>query len=124
MQLTAFDLYLLNTVGNLHDIAATISFMGTIALCFALVALTIFSNSPDIHEFEERSGKAIKTFLKYGSIVVVSCVLIFTATPTKKEIAVIYIVPVIAQSDAVQKLPSELTSLALEWIKEQKKRYQ
>lgn len=124
MQLTAFDLYLLNTVGNLHDIAATISFIGTIALCFAIVALTVYSQCPDIREFDEKAGKALRTFIKYGSIVVISCVLIFTVTPTKKELAVIYIVPAIAKSDAVQKLPSELTSLALEWIQEQRKSYQ
>ena len=41
-------------------------------------------------------------------------------TPSTKTVAAMYVLPAVASSEAVQKLPAEAAGLALDWVKERR----
>ena len=41
-------------------------------------------------------------------------------TPSTKTVAAMYVLPAVASSEAVQKLPAEVAGLALDWVKERR----
>ncbi len=49
---------------------------------------------------------------------IVGVTLVNTFIPNTKQAAAMYVLPAIVNSEAVQELPSELTTLAREWLQE------
>ena len=64
-----------------------------------------------------------KTAIKVaGTATVVTMLFAFLAaiTPSTKTVAAMYVLPAVASSEAVQKLPAEAAGLALDWVKERR----
>lgn len=59
-------------------------------------------------------------YVKYSLIALLAVGLLQVFLPSGRTLAAMYILPPIVNSEAVQKLPSELTDLAIEWLRELK----
>ena len=107
--MSSLELYLLILIGNLSMFFGIVGFvilMGT--------GIFVLANSPD--DFYECLGEAKKAIL-----VAIGCGFLATVCPSTTEMAAIYIIPKIVNNADMQKLPTELTSLAVEWLRGIKK---
>lgn len=106
-----FSLYILIVVGK-------ISYATGMLLFVSLLSLVIFS----VVYFVDDDHKE---FLKHIKINIWASIVLLCATvivPTQKEIAIIYVVPKIINSEAVKKDLPEIYDLGVNYIKEQLKK--
>lgn len=90
-------------------------FFGIIG-CIVLMITSVYTVANSDTFTDEDWGSLKKPFL-----VVIGCGFIATICPSTSEMAAIYILPKIVNNEDIQKLPPELTSLAIEWVKSLKK---
>lgn len=63
--------------------------------------------------------KVVKILRLTGAVLAVSA-LLYTLTPSSREMAAIYVIPKIANSENVRNIGDEMYGLAMEWLKELK----
>ncbi len=110
MEITHFTVYLitrLNIILSVFIATAVLSGIGTV------VTTLIFLEDG---EFKESQLKLVKTVMRVSIIILSTSVPVICHTPTKKDIAAIYLLPKIVNSEMVQEVPSELTNLLKLWI--------
>lgn len=102
------------------DIVVNISF--GFAFLFGIVsALCGFGFLTAISEGDEDAARLLKKVLKGLFTAFILCMISGIVVPSKKDIAMIYIIPKMAQSEtfnAISKETPEITKLALEALKE------
>lgn len=108
--MTPLDIYLIVTIGKLSSFLLVFG-------CLILILTTIFGIG--VYASDEMNARFIKLATK-SCITSVIFILIGIVTPTTKEAAAIYILPKIVNSIEIQQLPSEVKSLAVEWLKDLK----
>lgn len=108
MILTAWDIY---WVTRLDEISIVLSLFveGGFAACgFSMFAYFV------------AQGKFIwfKTFAAHLAPVLIVVAIVNAFIPNTKQAAAMIVLPAIVNSEAVQQIPSELTTLAREWLQE------
>lgn len=112
MEITPGFIYLVATLENANIL---LGLLMTAALMGTSLALFTYLNT----ESKELGIKAFK-YAKVFFISLVCALAIKTFLPSGKVLAAMYILPPIANSEAVQEIPSKLTDLAIEWLQELK----
>lgn len=108
MTISAWMIYWITRLDEI-SIALTMSLVAMIIVC-AFAAFVYC-----ISEFKESGAKK----LAYGLLPwIVGVALVNTFIPNTKQAAAMYVLPAIVNSEAVQELPGELTTLAREWLQE------
>lgn len=111
MQITPGFIYLVTVLEGLKNLQKLASIL------FLLSALGFMAWAT----FEEKFPvQKVKAFFKKWAIAAGITLAVFSFIPSGKTLAAMYILPPIVNSEAVQKIPAELTDLAIEWLKELK----
>lgn len=110
MTLSAWDIY---WVTRLDEISCALVIVGFGCMAGLLVSLVLMAH-PD-HDLCFKPGKKICV-----TSLVVGCIGlgVNTLIPSTKQAAVMIVLPAIVNSEAVQQIPNELTTLAREWLQE------
>ena len=110
MTLTAWDIY---WVTRLDEISIALAIVGLGCFAGLMVGLVLMTH-PD-HDRWFKPGKKICV-----TSLVVGCIGLWVNTliPSTKQAAVMIVLPAIVNSEAVQQIPNELTTLAREWLQE------
>lgn len=110
MTLTAWDIYWVTRLDEISIALAIVCFGCIAGLVVSLVLMT-----HPAHDRWFKPGKKIcVTSLVVGCIVLG----VNTLIPSTKQAAVMIVLPAIVNSEAVQQIPNELTTLAREWLQE------
>ncbi len=105
MLISAWDIYWITRLDAIKDLCFIITLFGG-SLGLISLALVIFENPPALLR------KVTKTMLTLAAVGAVGmCIL-----PSTRVAAAMVVLPAIVNSQAVQKLPAELTSLATDWL--------
>lgn len=94
-----------------------VKFEALIAAASLFTILAFISSSCDLRDFSKRPRVIA---IPLCAVLLVVSVLLFTFTPTTKQMAAIIIVPKIANNEKVQDCGNRLYELAIEWMKELK----
>lgn len=108
MTLSAWDIY---WVTRLDEISIALTF--AIPVLIAVLALSMFIYA--VSEFELQGARKLAVKL-IPWIVGLTAVNVFI--PNTKQAAAMIVLPAIVNSEAVQQIPNELTTLAREWLQE------
>lgn len=111
MEITPGFIYLITVLEGLKSLKC-LAILLLIASAGGFAIWAIFQDEPPVQQ-----GKA---FFKKWAIAAVIVLGVFSFIPSGRTLAAMYIIPPIVNSEAVQKLPSELTDLAIEWLRELK----
>lgn len=119
MTLTAWDIYWVTRLDEI-SILLTVSFI-LMAIVMVFFCLSWVANRDD---YERRccngleKQKTAERLLKWLVPTLITVGLINAFIPNTKQAAAMYVLPAIVNSEAVQELPSELTTLARKWLQE------
>lgn len=105
MTISAWDIYWITRLDNLQ----LVLILG-LAVSLCISALTLIE-SDSVEDF-------VKPACKYFLPVAAACAMGLVFVPSTKSAAAMYVVPAIVNSEAVQKIPAELTALAKDWLKD------
>lgn len=110
--MSSLEVYLVVLSGRL---SMFFGMLGIIAMMLtAIYAIENYISKPE--EFSRCLG-----LIKKAGIGIICCGFIATVLPNTTQMAAIYIIPKIVNNTEISKLPPELTSLAVEWLKDIKK---
>ena len=112
MEITPGFIYLVAVLENVKIALGLIAILAVFCL-----ASCGFSS---IESYDGRIRVKHYGYVKYSLIALLAIGLLQVFLPSGKTLAALYILPPIVNSEAVQKLPSELTDLAIEWLRELK----
>ena len=118
MTLSALDIYLVTRMDSLKFFFALVTILS--AVCIAFFVIRWIDASVGCNDEEENKTKRAYAAKR---IMIFFCPLLVGAfgvilTPSTKTLAAMYVLPAIVNSEAVQQIPSELTTLAREWLQE------
>ena len=117
--ITPWTLYWITRLDCIRDIATVIIIIAT--LLEILTAVTLLVNSSfdddDDDKFPARMVNTIARICKGSAAAIIVSTLLMIFLPTTKEMAVIVVVPAIANSEKVQKESQELYDLAKGYLK-------
>lgn len=108
MTLTAWDIY---WVTRLDEISIALG----LAIPALLIVLALSTFVCFVTDFEIKGAKKLACWLVPW---IIGLTLVNTLIPNTKQAAAIIVLPEIVNSEAVQQLPGELTTLAREWLQE------
>lgn len=119
MTLSAWDIYLVTRMDLLRYLfiamlvlsALGVAFFGC---CWIDVCSSSWSSKEEAREKEAFAAKRIMKFFCPLLVGVFGVIL----TPSTKTLAAMIVLPAIVNSEAVQQIPGELTTLAREWLQE------
>lgn len=112
MEITPGFIYLVAVLENANVAQHLIGTLAAITLI-----ICVFTS---LESYDGRIRAKHYGYAKYSLIALLAIGLLQVFLPSGKTLAAMYILPPIVNSDAVQKLPSELTDLAIEWLRELK----
>ena len=119
MTLTAWDIYWVTRLDEI-SILLTVSFVliaiVTVFFCFSWVA-NRSNYERQYHNGVEKQKTAVG-LLKWLVPILIAVGLTNAFIPSTKQAAVMIVLPAIVNSEAVQQIPNELTTLAREWLQE------
>lgn len=118
MTLSSFQLYALLSLSKIGVAAWFIALASAIAFVVIAIPYVIEITSTPGYGDEQDSGQKIKSFGKISLITCACSTFLTCIIPSKTEMAAIVVLPAIVNSEAVQTIPAELTTLAIEWMKE------
>ena len=121
MTLSSFQLYVLISLSKIGIAAWFVAVASALAFAFIVVPYVIESTTASYqsnYENTEASVQKIKFYCKISAITCACSTLLACIIPSKTETAAIEVLPAIVNSEAVQTIPAELTTLAIEWMKE------
>lgn len=113
MEITPGFIYLVATLENLK------SALPRLAGSAVVLSFASFSWAYLVAETVRNRETSLK-IAKISLVALLGAILLNVFIPSGKTLAAMYILPPIVNSEAVQKLPSELTDLAIEWLRELK----
>ena len=108
MTISAWTIYWITRLDEI-SIAMGISMVAMIIVCAIAAFMYVVS------DFKVIGAKKLAYSLLPW---IVGVTLVNTLIPNTKQAAAMYVLPAIVNSEAVQELPSELTTLAREWLQE------
>ena len=108
MTLTAWDIY---WVTRLDEISIALG----LAITALLIVLALSTFVYFVTEFEIKGAKKLACGLVPW---IIGLALVNTFIPNTKQAAAMIVLPAIVNSEAVQQIPGELTTLAREWLQE------
>lgn len=117
MTITPAQLYWISRLDGIDNLFTFILVFGTFALVVLCIANIIEKCTPE----DADSPNIQKVTSKWTKILLFPCVLALFGTlfvPTTKEMAMIYVVPAISQSEVIQKDIPELYNLGIESLKD------
>ena len=112
MEITPGFIYLVAVLENVQIALGLIAILAV--LCLAICGFT------SIESYDAWTRAKHYGYVKYSLIALLAVGLLQVFLPSGRTLAAMYILPPIVNSEAVQKLPSELTDLAIEWLRELK----
>lgn len=112
MEITPGFIYLVTVLENVKIALGLIAILSV----FCLLSCGFLS----IESHDARTRAKYYGYVKYSLIALLAVGLLQVFLPSGRALAAMYILPPIVNSEAVQKLPSELTDLAIEWLRELK----
>ncbi len=119
MTLTAWDIYLVTRMDLLRMFFVAVTALS--ALCTAFFAFcwidVRYSSLNSKEEAEENGAFAAKRIMMFLCPLLVG-VFGVILTPSTKTLAAMIVLPAIVNSEAVQQIPAELTTLTREWLQE------
>ena len=121
MTLSSFQLYALLSLSKIGIAAWFIAIASALAFAFVVIPYVIESTTSSYQSSygnAEDSVQKIKSYCKISAITCACSTLLACIIPSKTEMAAIVVLPAIVNSEAVQTIPAELTTLAIEWMKE------
>ena len=118
MTLSALDIYLVTRMDSLGFFFALVTILSAVCIAFFVIR---WIDASDYFDGKEEAEK--KRAYAAKRIMIFFCPLLVGAfgvvlTPSTKTLAAMYVLPAIVNSEAVQQIPSELTTLAREWLQE------
>lgn len=120
MTITPAMMYWLTRLDGLNVAFAVATFLGTFAVI--VTAIGFFATSNSEYDNERKDHNTIKSVLKWLVPTWLICLLGLLFTPTTKEIAMIYVVPHITESQIIKKDIPELYDLGVNALKDWLKR--
>ena len=122
MTITPATMYWFTRLDGLNVAFAVATFLGIFAVI--ITAIGFFATSNSEYDNEEKNHNTIKSVLKWLVPTWLICLLGLLFTPTTKEIAMIYVVPHIAESQIIKQDIPELYDLGVnalkDWLKQTK----
>lgn len=112
MEITPGFIYLVAVLENAKVLQCLIGTLAAITLI-----ICVFTS---VESYDRRIRVKHYGYVKYSLIALLAIGLLQVFLPSGRTLAAMYILPPIVNSEAVQKLPSELTDLAIEWLRELK----
>lgn len=118
MTLTAWDIYLVTRMDSLKFFFVLVAILSAVCIAFFV---TRWIDASDYFDGKEEAAKKMAYAAK--RIMIFFCPLLVGAfgivlTPSTKTLAAMIVLPAIVNSEAVQQIPAELTTLAREWLQE------
>lgn len=107
MTLTAWDIYWVTRLDEISIVLSLFLWLGFFVCGMALLAY-----------FIDDDYTGCKTFAARLAPVLIVVAIVNAFIPNTKQAAAMIVLPAIVNSEAVQKLPGELTTLAREWLQE------
>ena len=118
MTLSAWDIYLVTRMDSLNFFFTLVTILSAVCIVFFVFcwidAGCSWHSKEEVKEKRAFAAKRIMIFFcpllvgAFGAIL----------TPSTKTLAAMIVLPAIVNSEAVQQIPSELTTLAREWLQE------
>lgn len=109
MNITPETMYWITRCDNIHNVSVALAILSCVGIFFMTLHIII----------DEAALFSKFLCLSLWAIFFVS-ISVFSFVPTTKEMAVIYVVPAIANSETVQGIGNDIVGLAKEWIVELK----
>ena len=123
MTITPATLYWFTRLDGFNIVFATVSLVGVFVSAISIIVFIATSNSE--YEDDIRTNKTFKSVLKWLIPTWLVCVLGVLFTPTSKEMAMIYVVPHLAESQVVKQDIPEVYDLGVkalkDWLKKETK---
>ena len=111
--ITTVQMYWLTRLDTLEVIGVLLAALGSFAsLLLAIIYNLLFD------EFTERAQHAVKTALRIVVPAVLLGFAIVIFVPNTKEMAAIWVVPKLANSESVSEIAGGVKTLAVEWLEE------
>ena len=118
MTLSAWDIYLVTRMDLLLAFFVAVVVLSAVCIAFFACRWVDASDYCDGKENADKkrayAAKRIMTF--FCPLLVGACGAVLT--PSTKTVAAMIVLPAIVNSEAVQQIPGELTTLAREWLQE------
>lgn len=114
MNISSFELYALLSLCKLGTAAWFLAALSAAATGISGIMFAVEATS----NFSDSNVQELKSIFKKSCIVCACSTALTCIIPSKTEMAAIVVLPAIVNSEAVQTIPSELTALATEWLKE------
>ena len=104
MEVTAGLIYVITMLEKLKETMALFAGLSVAVGVFSLVCCLILET------------ERFKPWAKWSLITCVLLLILNVFVPSGKTLAAMYVIPPIANSDAVQKLPAEIVDVARDWL--------
>ena len=119
MTLSAWDIYLVTRMDLLMVFFIAVLVLSAVCVAFfACLWIDVRSSSwSSKEEAGEKEAFAAKRIMKFCCPLLVGALGVIL-TPSTKTLAAMIVLPAIVNSEAVQQIPGELTTLAREWLQE------
>lgn len=118
MTLSAWDIYLVTRMDLLRFFFIAVSVLSALGVAFfGCLWIDVCDSSDGEKETEEKRTWVAKRLMMFLCPLLVG-VFGVILTPSTKTLATMIVLPAIVNSEAVQQIPGELTTLAREWLQE------
>jgi hypothetical protein len=117
MIISPWTLYWITRLDAVGGLACALTVAGAVVVGIIAFLLIVNSGMPEQIKLEENQRVLLGRILKWCAPVLVTSVLALVFVPSTKEMAVITVVPAIANSEKVQKEATELYDLAKDYLK-------
>ena len=108
MTLTAWDIYWVTRLDEISIVLVLFVGAGIVACWLSMLGYWI----------SEGDAPGFKTFAVRLAPVIIGMAIVNAFIPNTKQAAAMIVLPAIVNSEAVQQIPGELTTLAREWLQE------
>ena len=119
--MSAFEIYWLTRMGTFHELFRVFMVISIVITFISVISFFINYSTPlDDGDTEEcrNFNNLLKKISKISGIVSVIFILLYGLIPSNKEVALIYVVPKITQSDIAKQIPEDLSEIYKSGIEE------
>lgn len=118
MTLSALDIYLVTRMDSLRFFFALVTILSAVCIAFFVICwIDAGVGCNDEEETKTKRAYAAKRIMIFFCPLLVGAFGVIL-TPSTKTLAAMYVLPAVVNSEAVQQIPSELTTLTREWLQE------
>lgn len=113
--MTEWEMYLLVKLDDLQSLLyATTLVSALTTMLSGCIYLTITSSY--MGDEEENLALKIRQYLRRAGMVLITSGVLYTATPSTKQAATVYLIPKLLQNESVQRMPELFNELSKAWI--------